>query len=151
MTPRTVASPETTPARSRPRYAAAGLAVLVLGLAATRPHRVLPPELASDAGDALWALLFVYLLFVVLAPRARRRRVYAAAELPFSAAIEFSQLYHALWIDRIRHTLVGGLILGYTFAWGDLLCYLAGATAGLLLDRLLWPVNDRRGSRPPYS
>lgn len=33
----------------------------------------------------------------------------------FLFVIEFSQLYHAEWIDQIRDTSLGGLVLGYGF------------------------------------
>ena len=35
-----------------------------------------------------------------------------AAALLFSYAIEFSQLYLAEWINALRHTASGGLVLG---------------------------------------
>ena len=36
-----------------------------------------------------------------------------AAALLFSYAIEFSQLYQAEWINALRHTALGGLVLGF--------------------------------------
>ena len=41
-----------------------------------------------------------------------------------------SQLYHAPWIDAIRDTLPGALVLGYGFLWSDLACYAAGVALG---------------------
>ena len=43
-----------------------------------------------------------------------------------SIAVELSQLYHAPWIDSIRQTTLGGLILGFGFLWSDLACYAVG-------------------------
>jgi hypothetical protein len=37
-----------------------------------------------------------------------------------------SQLHHAPWIDAIRNTRPGALVLGYGFLWSDLACYVAG-------------------------
>ena len=52
----------------------------------------------------------------------------------FSAAIEISQLYHAPWIDSIRQTTVGGLILGFGFLWSDLVCYALGVAIGVTIE-----------------
>jgi hypothetical protein len=60
----------------------------------------------------------------------------AVLALAFSAAIELSQLYHAPWIDSIRQTTLGGLVLGFGFVWSDLACYAAGVVLGILVERL---------------
>jgi hypothetical protein len=57
--------------------------------------------------------------------------------LLFCYAIEFSQLYKAPWIDSLRHTLFGRLVLGDTFLWGDLLCYTIGVGFGVLVEMQL--------------
>ena len=48
--------------------------------------------------------------------------------------IEFSQLYHAEWIDAIRQTRLGGLILGFGFLWSDLVSYAIGGMMGCGLE-----------------
>src|ERR1017187_341105 len=47
-------------------------------------------------------------------PRASTRTI-AILAMSFSVAVEISQLYHAPWIDSIRHTNLGGLVLGFGF------------------------------------
>ncbi|MCY7330065.1 MAG: DUF2809 domain-containing protein [Saprospiraceae bacterium] len=37
------------------------------------------------------------------------------------------QLYHAPWMDGLRVTRLGGLILGFGCLWSDLGCYTLGA------------------------
>jgi hypothetical protein len=59
------------------------------------------------------------------------------ASLLFCFAIEFSQLYKAPWINDLRHILFGRLILGDTFLWSDLLCYVVGIMTGWLIDKYL--------------
>lgn len=49
--------------------------------------------------------------------------------------IELSQLYQAEWINEIRRTRLGGLVLGYGFLWSDIISYTAGVAVGLALDR----------------
>ena len=61
----------------------------------------------------------------------------AALALAFCFVIEISQLYHAPWIDAIRHTTLGGLVLGFGFLWSDLACYSVGVGVGLVAERLM--------------
>ena len=53
----------------------------------------------------------------------------------FSVTIEVSQLCHASWIDSIRGTTLGGLLLGFGFVWSDLACYAVGVGLGMLIER----------------
>ena len=67
--------------------------------------------------------------------------------MAFSVAIELSQLYHAPWIDSIRQTTLGGLILGFGFLWSDLACYAAGVGVGIILERSDLASRNPRRSR----
>jgi len=86
-------------------------------------------------GDALWALM-VFFGFAFLL-RKRPTPAIAAAALVFSFSIEFSQLYHAPWIDNLRKIPLGGLILGFKFVWSDLICYSLGIAFGVLVETCL--------------
>lgn len=86
-------------------------------------------------GDVLWALM-VYFICRFLFIRAGINRV-VIYSLLFCYAIEFSQLYKAPWIDSLRHTLFGRLVLGDTFLWGDLLSYTVGVIIGMMIDRFI--------------
>ena len=133
--------------RNRWVYAVAGGLTLVLGLSTRHLSPPLSQAVASNAGDTLWAL-FVYLLVAWLRPQSSVAWV-ALTTAIFSVSIETSQLYHAPWIDAVRHTLFGGLILGYGFAWTDLLCYGIGIVIGMTLNGVLnrkKPVTPSTGS-----
>lgn len=114
-------------------YLACAVAVVPLGLASRRFGEHLPPLLAEYAGDTLWALL-VFLGISAAAPGARLLHRSGAA-LFCSFAVEFSQLYHAPWIDALRDTTLGGLVLGFGFLWSDLVCYTVGIALGALAER----------------
>ncbi|WP_206603262.1 DUF2809 domain-containing protein [Leptolyngbya ohadii] len=109
--------------------------VILLGLLSRSP--LLPPTsfLGQYSGDILWAML-VYLLVRWLLPQQSILRSAMYAGL-FALAIEVSQLYHAPWIDAIRHTQLGGLILGFGFLRSDLICYAVGISMGVYLERVL--------------
>ena len=50
--------------------------------------------------------------------------------------IEFSQLYHANWINQIRTTLLGRYTLGQGFLWMDILAYTFGACMAFIIERI---------------
>jgi hypothetical protein len=106
---------------------------ILLGLGSRRYGFALPGFVAAYAGDTLWALALFLFLGLVL-PQAPTGRV-AALALVISLLVELSQLYHARWIDSIRQTAIGGLILGFGFLWSDLACYVAGVGLGVALER----------------
>ena len=87
-------------------------------------------------GDILWGLMVYFIMRLLFINRKIKWAVIAS--LIFSYSIEFSQLYQAEWINKIRHTVLGGLVLGYSFLWGDMLCYTIGIGIGALTDRVLF-------------
>jgi len=126
--------------RSRVTYGFAIVVVILLGLASRKFGSILPALVAAYAGDTLWALM-VFLVAGLIWPSASTGRLAAGAAL-FALAIELSQLHHAPWIERLRASRMGGLILGFDFVWSDLLCYAAGVAAGTGVDRLLRRTRD---------
>jgi len=118
--------------RKRITFAVWIIIVVLLGLASRSHSLLIPTFLKEYAGDTLWALA-AYLMIAMLFPRLAIRRVAIIAGL-FSSAIEISQMYHAAWIDQIRHVRLGGLVLGYGFLWSDLICYAVGISIGVWLE-----------------
>jgi hypothetical protein len=132
--------------RSRPVYALLIVAVIAAGLASRKFPALLPAALGKFPGDALWALM-VMLLYGLARPGWPVRRV-AAAALATAFAIEFSQLYQADWINAIRHTTPGHLVLGSTFHAPDLLAYAVGVAVGAALEALLLRPWSRATASP---
>ncbi|NNM81820.1 MAG: DUF2809 domain-containing protein, partial [Burkholderiales bacterium] len=83
-----------------------------------------PQALGKYPGDALWAQM-VYWLVCICVPDASVIEV-ALAALFLSCIDEVSQLYRAPWIDQIRATAPGHLVLGSHFSWLDMLSYAVG-------------------------
>ena len=113
-------------------YLAVAAVVLALGASARAYAVALPLWLGAYAPDTLWALL-VLLLVAALKPAWTARRQ-AGAALGFAYLIECCQLYQAPWINALRGTRLGGLVLGHGFLWSDLLCYTVGIGLGALLS-----------------
>lgn len=127
--------PKTAHFRLRTAYAVIAILVICLGLLWRSRFFGLPPFVAKYGGDALWSLLvFVCVRFCV--PE-RPYFIPAIIAFSFACAVEFSQLYDAPWIDAIRTTLPGRLVLGSTFNWPDIPAYALGIIFGFLADRIL--------------
>lgn len=109
--------------------------VMLLGLSARHFSGYLPRVINLYLGDALWALM-IFFLFGILC-RGKETRWIATLALLFSFGIEISQLYHSQWIDALRQTTLGGLVLGYTFLWRDLVSYSLGISIGFLVERFI--------------
>ncbi|GAB6430749.1 DUF2809 domain-containing protein [Bacillus luti] len=118
--------------RNRMLYAIFTIIVIVLGLSSRKFAFALPDLLNDYLGDALWALM-IFTGFGFLFPKIETKKL-AFISLLFCYGIEMSQLYHAQWIDSIRATTLGGLVLGYGFLWSDLVAYTIGVGIGILLE-----------------
>jgi hypothetical protein len=86
-------------------------------------------------GDILWGLMVYFIVRLLFINKSIKWDTIVS--LLFCYSIEFSQLCQAPWINSIRHTAIGGLILGETFFWGDMVFYTIGVSAGILINVLL--------------
>jgi len=128
--------------RSRPVYALAAVMVVGIGLLWRSGQLPLSSFTAKYGGDALWALL-VFCGFGFVFRRISTMRILLIS-ICFAWAIEFSQLYHAHWIDSIRSMQIGHLILGSTFSSPDLLAYGMGVALGAAGERLFLKTDKTR-------
>ena len=121
------------------------VAVIALGLASREFPSLFPAIFGKYPGDALWALMvFVGLAFVKPTASTAQLSVLAFA---ISCGIEFSQLYQAPWLNEIRGTTIGHLVLGSTFSWPDTGAYAVGVLVGSLIDALIVGVARFRARR----
>ncbi|MCA9919382.1 MAG: DUF2809 domain-containing protein [Anaerolineales bacterium] len=104
----------------------------------------MPQFVLLYVGDSIWAMLVFWLTCFLKPDWPLKYRI--AAALAFAYAIEFSQFYQAEWLNQIRQTRIGGLILGFSFLPSDLVAYTVGITTGALLDYLArskWDADER--------
>lgn len=121
--------------RARLTYGLAVGLTILLGLLWRSGLVMMPGFVVKYGGDALWSMVVFFALGMVFT-RATTLRV-AMMAMAFSWAIEFLQLYHAPWIDLIRSTLLGRLVLGSTFNSPDLIAYVIGVVLASFADRVL--------------
>jgi hypothetical protein len=115
-------------AKSRITYFVFIIVTIIVGLL-SRHYAFIP----AFIGDILWALMVYFIMRFIFVDKSYLFTIVASEG--FCYVIEFSQLYKAPWIDELRLTLFGRLVLGSTFLWSDLLCYTAGIALGVLIDK----------------
>ena len=123
------------PRHMRIAYIIAVVITVLLGLASRKYDDILLLFVVQNAGDVLWAMM-VYFGFRILLVR-KRLLTAIVLSLLFSFCIEFSQLYQEDWINQIRGTLLGGLILGKGFLTVDLIRYSVGIMIAAILDKVI--------------
>ncbi|WP_316835399.1 DUF2809 domain-containing protein [Pedobacter nutrimenti] len=111
--------------RMRLIYVLLILTVIILGLL-SRKTAMIP----LIVGDILYAIMmFLIVRFFLL--RSSYKNI-ALISLSICYLIEISQLYSAPWIDQVRNTTLGALVLGRGFLWSDMLAYTIGVAICML-------------------
>ncbi len=118
--------------KHRLSYALLAGLTIALGLASRKFAPLLPPWLAKNAGDALYAVM-VYWLVKCLAPRLSIAKAALAAGL-FCLGIELLKLVQVPALVAACYSRAGALVLGSGFHLSNLVCYAAGTLLAALFD-----------------
>lgn len=78
-------------------------------------------------------MMYTFIRILLIEKKATQILIFA---LLICYTIEFSQLYQADWINKLRKTLFGRYVLGQGFLWGDILAYTFGAFTAFLIERI---------------
>ncbi|WP_066066773.1 DUF2809 domain-containing protein [Neobacillus soli] len=120
---------------TRIAYLIAVVIMILFGLASRKFSSFLPLFIAQNAGDMLWAMMVYFGFRFLLVRKSLLTAIWLS--FLFCFGIEFSQLYQAVWINQIRGTLLGALILGKGFLTVDLIRYTAGIITATILDKVM--------------
>ena len=128
------------------------LVVLVVVGYWLRFYAPIDPEWRDYSGGAAYVILWI-LAYAFIRPMAPALPV-ALIVLFITCCLEFLQLWHPAWLEAIRRTWPGRLILGTTFEWSDFPPYFVGAVIGFLVMRLFAPgqnplQRERSGASSP--
>ena len=107
------------------------IAVMLIGLASRR-FSTAGSFIYDNLGDALWAAMIYFgvrFLFTKML-----KKTSAVAALSFCFFIELTQLYQADWLNALRYTTLGGLVLGSGFLWSDVVMYSVGVGFAWFFD-----------------
>ena len=108
---------------------------MAAGLASRIYGAVLPYWVYEHFGDALWAGMIYFGVRMVFIHSSRAIAVWIS--VVFSWGIEFTQMIQVPWLNELRSTLWGALILGHGFLVIDLIRYLIGISCIYLIDRFI--------------
>jgi hypothetical protein len=118
--------------KARLIYVLSIITVIILGLGSREFPEALPEFIVQHAGDVCWASMIYYGFRFIFIDKPLLLAVVIG--LLFCYGIEFSQLYQAIWINEIRDTILGSLILGKGFLKLDLVRYTVGIMIAVWID-----------------
>lgn len=96
------------------------------------------------SGDALWGMMIAWgvgTLLPYVGVAARAMLAYGVC-----LVVETSQLIHVPWLDAVRATKLGHLVLGSDFDGRDLLAYAVGVLVAVALEYLLRDLSADEGT-----
>jgi hypothetical protein len=114
-------------------YLGATVATITVGLGVHLGGAALGPALRDITGDALWAAMMVWIVSAVVPRAALPAR--GAGAYTICVLVELSQLIHAPFLDAVRATRLGHLVLGSGFDARDLVAYALGVALATSVER----------------
>jgi hypothetical protein len=108
------------------------LGTIVVGLGVHLGAKGWDPVVRDVVGDALWAAMVYWWVGAIVPGWSMWRR--AGVAIGVSWLVEASQLVHVPWLDAVRKTKLGHLVLGSGFDPRDLGAYVAGVAGAVLVE-----------------
>lgn len=121
--------------REKIKYLILIIMTIILGLI-SRKIRIIPLYI----GDFLWAVMIYFIVRFLFCKK--KIKEYFILSILICYMVEISQLYQDPWINNIRNTLIGHLVLGKGFLWSDLLAYTIGVITACTFERLFFSNNN---------
>jgi len=110
----------------------------------------LPYFLEYWAGGALYVLFWIFLVYSI-SPRNFNPIAICILTTLTTCIIEFTQLWHPLWLEEIRSYKIGYAILGTTFSWTDFPPYFLGGVLGYLAYKLFQVLSSSPTPLPEWG
>ena len=111
------------------------LIIFTIALGLLSRTSIIPTIIYPYLGDYLYTILWFFIIGFLF-PKMESFKV-AIISIITCYAIEFLQFYQADWINHIRSYKIGGLILGYSFLWSDIISYTFGGITGWILEKYI--------------
>ena len=120
----------------RVRYFLLVCLIIILGLGSRGI-----PFVPLFVGDTLYSIMIFFIIqFIFIDIDIKKLFVLS---LMICYVVEFSQLFQAEWLNSIRTTTLGKLVLGQGFLWSDIVAYTVGITITSLLKRIKLVKTDK--------
>jgi Protein of unknown function (DUF2809) len=110
-----------------------------------RFYAPISPDWRDYSGGAAYVIFWI-LVYAFFKPTAPALPV-AVTVFLVTCCLEFLQLWHPAWLEAMRRTLPGRLVLGTTFQVSDFPPYIVGAVIGFGAMRAL-ALNQKPFHRP---
>ena len=123
-------------------YVSIIVTTIIMGLGSRYFAIYLPKWVNLYFGDLLWAFMIFFIFALIFREKSTLGIIVLA--LVYCYLIEISQIYHSPWIDNIRQTTIGHLILGRGFLWSDLISYTIGILAAGIIDKNFQSIHQNR-------
>ena len=121
--------------RNRLNYSLLIAIVIIAGCASRSPlSESWPVFITKYAGDTLWSLM-IFLGIGIVFPTVKTS-IIAFVVLTFAFGIEFLQLYNGEFINSLRQTFFGMVVLGSGFLWSDFICYTVGVLIAVIGEKI---------------
>lgn len=124
--------------RNRKTYLGLILITIILGLLS---RTTLTPEFIYPyLGDYLYALMYFFITGFLFP---NKKTLYITLiSIGICYLTELSQLSDAEWISNIRNNKIGGLIIGISFLWSDIISYTFGGITGFILEKIYYSKTE---------
>jgi Protein of unknown function (DUF2809) len=121
--------------RNRPLYALLLVVTIAAGLATRSTLFYLPQILGKYPGDCLWAVM-MFLGVGMIFPTLSTSRM-AGLVIVICFAVETIKLLPWDWLNSLRQTTLGHLVLGRAFTWQNYFAYSVGVILASLGEVLI--------------
>ena len=114
-----------------------GLIIITIIVGILSRTNLIPELIYPYVGDFLYALMFFFIIGFLF-PNVKTLKI-ALISISICYIIELFQLYQSEWINNIRNNKLGGLILGFSFLWSDIISYTLGGFTGFIFEKIYQP------------
>ena len=114
-----------------------GLIIITILVGILSRTNLIPELIYPYVGDFLYALMFFFIIGFLF-PNVKTLKI-ALISISICYIIELFQLYQSEWINNIRNNKLGGLILGFSFLWSDIISYTLGGFTGFIFEKIYQP------------
>ncbi|WP_294343881.1 DUF2809 domain-containing protein [uncultured Clostridium sp.] len=121
--------------RNRITYFMCIIMAIILTIMIENYKNVLPLSIGNYLENVLKALI-IYLFIAFIFKKISAINISVISML-ICSCFSISNLCEIPWVDNIKNTSIGLFILGNSFVYTDLICYLVGVILGFVLEMLL--------------
>lgn len=121
--------------RNRITYFMCIIIAIILTIMIENYKNVLPLSIGNYLENVLKALI-IYLFIAFIFKKISAINISVISML-ICSCFSISNLCEIPWVDNIKNTSIGLFILGNSFVYTDLICYLVGVILGFVLEMLL--------------